>query len=521
MEHPPPDWFSLLPPLFSVVLALTVRNVVVALFGGVWLGAWGLHGLTPWGLWQGLLSVIDVHVRGALADPDHAAILLFSFLIAGMVGIIRHNGGLQGAVDLIVPRVKSRRGAQVATGLFGLGVFFDDYANLLVVGNAMGPLTRRLRVSREKLAYLIDSTAAPVACLAFVTTWIGFEVGLIEETTRSLAGIAHGAYGIFLRSLPFCFYPLLALFFVFLIAITGRDFGPMWHAEQRAVSGTGTATAQRDPIQPEPDQRAASSALNAVLPVVGLVIALVGGLYATGSGDSIWEVIGSGDSFVALMWASMLAVLIAAVLSLAQRLLSLAEVVEAWHQGLQTLLFGLVTLVLAWALAGTTEALGTAEYLSRLLGPHIVPAMLPIATFLLAAGIAFATGSAWGTMAILLPIAIPLAWNILSASGAVAAGELSIFYGVIASVLSGGVWGDHCSPISDTTVLSSAASDCDHIAHVRTQLPYALVVGATAIVTAAMTFGLGISPWLSLATGSTLLVGVLLSLGKATIQTQP
>lgn len=510
-----PAWFSLLPPLLSVALALLVRNVIVALFAGVWLGAWGLHGLNLAGLWQSLLSVVDVHVRGALVDDDHAAILIFSFLIAGMVGIIRRNGGLHGAVQGIVRRVRSRRDAQVATATLGLAVFFDDYANLLVVGNAMKPVTRKLRISSAKLAYLIDSTAAPVASLAFATTWIGFEVGLIDEATAGLADFGTGAYGIFLRTLPYSFYPILTLVLVFVIAASGRDFGPMRTSEGLSLAADPKEAAGAD----EGDRGRSSHALNAIVPIVVLVGSLLIGLFVTGRveagpGAGLGETIGAGDSFRALMWASLLSVLAAGTLTVVQGLLSLEEIVEAWADGLGSLLFGLTTLVLAWALAGTTEALGTGTYLASLLGPGFPDGLLPALIFVLAAVIGFATGSAWGTMAILMPVAIPTVWAQVAPAGELAAASAPVFYGAIAAVLGGGVFGDHCSPISDTTVLSSAVSGCPHLEHVRTQLPYAMVAGCTTVAVSTATATTGLNPWLGVALGAAAILFLVRRIGR-------
>ncbi len=497
-----PPWFSLLPPLLSIVVALALRNVIVALFAGVWLGAWGICGLSLDGFWRGLLAVADVHVRGALADEDHAAILIFSFLIAGMVGIIRRNGGLDGAVRRVVRRVDSRRGGQVATVALGLAVFFDDYANLLVAGNAMKPVARRLRISPAKLAYLIDSTAAPVACLAFATTWIGFEVGLIGDATRGLGDLGTGPYGIFLRTLPYSFYPILTLVSVFAIAVSGRDFGPMYTSESRALAGPPDPSGEAKPAARNRSPRA----LNAVVPIAVLVGSLLVGLLVTGRAEtganaSFGATIGAGDSFRSLLWASLLSVLVAGTLTLAQRLLSLDEIVEAWADGLSSLLFGLTTLVLAWALAGITEALGTGTYLASLLGTGFPDGLLPPLIFVLAALTGFATGSAWGTMAILMPVAVPTAWAQLATGGELSAATAPIFYSVIAAVLGGGVFGDHCSPISDTTVLSSAVSGCSHVEHVRTQLPYALVAGAATLAASAATAIAGLNPWLAIGLG--------------------
>ena len=226
-----PGWLSILPPLLAIGMALLYRRVVPALFFGVWIGAVLAIGLSPWGAFKGLLDTMQVYVLGALADESHAAIILFSLMIGGMVGIISRNGGTLGIVDRLTGWASDSGRGQMVTGVLGISIFFDDYANSLIVGNTMRPVTDRLRISREKLAYIVDSTAAPISTIAFVTTWIGYQVGLLGTAIEGIEGFSQGAYSVFLSSLPYNFYPFLALFFVFLVADTQYDFGPMYTAE--------------------------------------------------------------------------------------------------------------------------------------------------------------------------------------------------------------------------------------------------------------------------------------------------
>jgi Na+/H+ antiporter NhaC len=516
-----PGWISILPPLIAIVIALLFKRVIPALFLGIWLGAWAAAGFSIMGMWQGLLASFEVYVLGSLADPDRAAIILFSLMIGGMVGIISKNGGTQGVVNLIIGWASTARRGQLTTGFLGLTIFFDDYANTLVVGNTMRPVTDRLRISREKLAYIVDSTAAPIACLALVTTWIGYEVGLIGTAVAQIDGLDESAYGIFLSSIPYSFYPLLALFFVFAIASSRRDFGPMLHAEVRArttgkvlgpdarVDEAAAEGKELVPIEGRPQR-----AMNAIIPVVVLVGGVVGGLFATGEGDSVRDIIGTADSYKALMWASLLAVLAASALSVGQRILSLDQTVEAWYAGLKSMLFAMIILVLAWSLSSITEVLHTADFLVSILGDTIPPGVVPALIFILSAATAFATGSSWGTMGILMPLVVPLTWAVLVANGMGDPEHFHILYSSVACVLAGSVWGDHCSPISDTTILSSMASGCDHIDHVNTQLPYALFVGAVAVFLGTLPAGFGVPWWLCLILGIGALLLVLFFVGK-------
>jgi Na+/H+ antiporter NhaC len=520
-----PGWLSILPPLLAIAMALAFKRVIPALFLGVWIGAWIAVGLTMGGLFWGLLDAFEVYVLTALANEDHAAIILFSLMIGGMVGIISKNGGTFGVVERIVGWANTPKRGQVATGVMGLGIFFDDYANTLVVGNTMRPVTDRLRISREKLAYIVDSTAAPVACLAFVTTWIGYEVGLVGTAVANLDGFNESAYSIFLNSIPYSFYPLLALFFVFAVANSRRDFGPMYRAEKRART-TGkvlSPNAKVDEAADEgkelaPDDSTPRRAFNAVIPVMALVVSVLGGLYYTGAeavGDNapLREVIGAANSYQALMWGSLIGVLVAAVLSVGQRLLTLEETVEAWYSGLKSMLFAMVILVLAWALSEITAVLHTADYLTSILGEALPPGTVPAIIFVLAAATAFATGSSWGTMGILMPLVVPLTWAVLVANGMDSPSHYHIMYSAVSCVLAGAVWGDHCSPISDTTILSSMASGCDHIDHVRTQLPYAMSVGLVALLLGTLPAGFGLPWWVSLLVGAALLSITLRLLG--------
>lgn len=514
-----PGWLSVLPPVVAILMALALRNVIPALLAGIWLGAATLHSFTPRGVLQGLLDSFQVYVVGALADPDHAAIILFSMMIGGMVGIITRNGGMARVVELFVRRAKSVISGQVSVWLMGLMIFFDDYSNTLVVGNTARPLTDKLRISREKLAYIVDSTAAPVVCIALITTWIGYEVGLIGAAMERIPGLDEPAYSVFLRSLPYSFYPILAIVFVLAVALTGRDFGPMLKAERRARGGQVSPLAsgdlpamQGDTLEPRED--VPYRAWNAFVPIIVLIAALLVGLYETGEGESLRDRISTADSYKAMLWASLLGALTAAIMTVSQRILTAQETVDAWYGGVRAMLFAMIVLVLAWALSSVTEALHTADYLVSVLAGSLPAPLVPATVFILSALTAFTTGTSWGTMGILMPLVVPLTWAVMGESGLQSPEHMHILYSAIACNLAGAVWGDHCSPISDTTVLSSMASGCDHIEHVRTQMPYSLLVGVVGLSLGTVPGGYGLSPWLSLPLGIVLLLTVLRLIGR-------
>ena len=515
-----PGWVSILPPFIAIMLAFLLRSVIPALFVGLVVGAWAINGMTGAGAFRGFFEAITIYVVEAAINPDHMAIMIFTFLIGGMVGVISRNGGMVGIVERIMPFASNPRRGQGVVAMLGLSIFFDDYANTMIVGNATRPMSDRLHISREKLAYLVDSTAAPVSTIAVITTWVGFQVGLIGSAIQGLEGIDKTPYMLFLSSIPYSFYPFLAIFFVFLIVFSGKDFGPMYHAEVRArhsgevVCPKATLSTDKSGEDFYHKDGIPCRAINAVLPIVTMITTVVAGLFISGEGDSVTDIIGSADAFAVLIWASLLGCLMAVALSLGQGILTLDETVESWLAGARFMLTGLTLLVLAWAIAGVANALQTAPYLVTVLGESLSPYTLPTLVFLLAGATAFATGSSWGVMAILMPLVIPLCWAVLQANGIADAEHMHILYSCIACVLTGAVWADHCSPISDTTVLSSLATGCDHMDHVRTQIPYALLGGTAAVLIGVLPAGYGLPWFILLPSGMIALVVVHRFLGK-------
>lgn len=530
-----PGWLSLVPPLLAIVLALIFREVVVSLFAGVWLGAFFWTGFDPL---SSLLRVADTFALPALADADHAAIVIFSLLIGGMVGVIGRNGGTFGIVDRLAPYATTPRRGMLATYAQGLAIFFDDYANTLIVGNTMRPVTDRLRISREKLAYIVDSTAAPISSVVLVSTWVGYEISLISDGLKAAATAVAtdnpalsqrlaeaSAFNVFIDTIPYRFYPLLALAFVLFVIVLQRDFGPMREAEARAASGAGVfregATLLTDTSggAMEPPEGTPLRWWNAGIPVGVVVAGVLAGLYGSGSlalgpGEhALREVFGAANSFHVLLWASLGGSVAAIVLTLAQRVLTLQETMDAWGAGMRAMLVAMIILMLAWSLQSVTEVLGTAQYLSSAVEGNVSVHFLPVIVFAIAALISLATGSSWGTMAILLPLVIPLGAT-LSAAADVGTSHYTILLGVTSSVLAGSIFGDHCSPISDTTVLSSMASACDHSDHVRTQLPYAMVVAFVGMLLGDIPTAYGLSPWISLAVAALVLAAIVRFVGK-------
>ncbi|WP_282014356.1 Na+/H+ antiporter NhaC family protein [Marinifilum flexuosum] len=529
-----PLWMSILPPLIAILIALIFKEVFSALFVGLFSGTLIIFGYQDISFFsaffKAIFAISDTYIIQSLADTGHISIIVFSMLIGAMVNLITQNGGMQGVVNKLSRFANSSRSGQFVTWLLGVLIFFDDYANTLVVGNTMRPVTDKLKVSREKLAYIVDSTAAPVASIAMITTWIGIELSYIQSATVQI-NIDESPYSIFLNSLPTRFYPFFTLFFILMIVIMKKDFGPMYKAEQRAKSEEKYSKVNKhsnDEIESiEISPEIPTRWYNAGIPVMVVIFGTFAGLIYTGWNGNIWDdssisfgtklshIIGASDSYLALLWSSISAVLVASALSIGQRILSLKKTVDALAKGFKTMLTAILILILAWALADITKDLHTADFISKILiATEVPPEFLPTFTFILSALIAFSTGSSWGTMAILYPLILPASWALCHSAGMLDAESMNIFYITVSAILAGSVLGDHCSPISDTTILSSLASSCNHIEHVRTQLPYALTVGSVAIILGLLPAAYGISSWILIPLGFITLFLIVKFLGK-------
>ncbi len=512
-------WVSILPPLIAITLAFLTKSIVPSLFVAIWFGSWAVNGLTFGGIFTGLLDSFNVFILNTILDRDHAVIALFTLMLGGMVGIIYRNGGMHGIIQLLIKKANTPKKGQISIWLFGLIIFFDDYSNTLIVGNTSRLLCDRLGISREKLAYLVDSTSAPVATIAVITTWIGFQISIISDSIENIGGISESAYLLFIHSIAYSFYPFLALFLVGLVVTTGKDFGPMVEAEIRARKDKNKKIEEAVPDNGENlrvKENISYRAVNAILPISVLVVSMFYFIFSSGQGDTIKDILGSADTFSALMHSTLLSAFVAAVLSVGQRILSLNETFDAWYNGLKFMMMGLLVLVLAWALADISKDLHTADYIVSVLGDKIPIQILPTVVFFIAAVTAFGSGSSWGVMAILMPLVIPLCWAVMENYGGPGPENIHILYSTIACVLTGAVWADHCSPISDTTILTSMASGCDLMDHVKTQMPYALIAGSIALFIGTLPAGFGVPWWLLLGLGFILLFIIINTYGKPT-----
>lgn len=519
-----PLWLSILPPLIAIVMALVAKEVISSLFFGVLVGAFIMalySGHAPAeALGGGLLRTVDTYVVGAIFELEHIQIIVFTLLIGGMVRLITANGGMRGVVNWLSKRAKGPRSGQLMTFIMDLCVFFDDYSNTLVVGNTMRPIADKLKISREKLSYIVDSTSAPVVAIAFVTTWIGAELSYIQDGL-DVIGLEENAYFVFINSLKYSFYPILTLGFVLMLIYSQRDYGPMLKAERKARMATQTNSENID------NQQENAHIIDALIPLLVLIFGTIIGLFVTGYKSEIWNdpnyglfpkisvTIGEANSYLALIWSSLLSLLTSIVLTLRRGTMIFTKIIEEMIEGIKTMFNAVLILTMAWSISLITSDMHTAEFVSQLLLKwSLSPVLVPMLTFILAALIGFSTGTSWGTMAILYPLILPASWMLCINAGMSVDATMPLFYNVVASVLAGAVMGDHCSPISDTTIMSSLASGCDHLQHVGTQMPYALTVGCVAVFIGVLPASLGLPSWIAFLVGLAVLAIIVRFVGK-------
>ncbi|MCR8744954.1 Na+/H+ antiporter NhaC family protein [Romboutsia lituseburensis] len=502
---------TLLPPVIAIVLAFLTKNVVVSLFLGILSGSFiiNISGSNVFSaLIQAFLDLVN-RALNSLADPWNAGIILQVLAIGGVINLVAKMGGAKAIAEALAKRAKTGKGTQLITWFLGLLVFFDDYANSLIVGPIMRPVADKMKISRERLAFIIDATAAPIAGLAIISTWIGLEVGLINDAFTGI-GINADAFGIFLNTIPFRFYNILILAFIVITALLAKDFGPMRDAELRARSEkvnnlNGDIIDDKEKSDLEPKEGVKLSIWNAIIPIGTLIITALISFYYSGyssiisgedqtliqlftnspfSFEAIKEAFSASDASVALFQSALFASIVGIAMAVSKKIFTISEAIEAWLDGMKGLLMTGVILILAWSLSSVIKELGTAKYLVTLLSGSLPYFLLPSIIFILGAVISFATGTAYGTMGILMPLAVPLAHSINP--------EMSFIIVTTSAVLTGAIFGDHCSPISDTTILSSMGAGCNHIDHVKTQMPYALFVAAITILFGYIPAGLGL-----------------------------
>ncbi len=519
--------FPLLPPILAIALAMATGEIVPALFAGIWVGALMVTGYNPL---QATVQLIDWYIANA-TDSWNASILLYDFVLGAFMGLLYASGAVHSFARAVSKNIKSARGASLAASLLGLAVFFDDYGNTVIVGNSMRPITDKLRVSRELLSYIVDSTAAPIAGIALVSSWIGYEVSLIRDSIDSLsqqaaegaigAAPTYEAYYMWLNAVPYHFYSLLAILMVFIVALSRRHYGPMLNAEFRSIKEGKVLRDGATPLLPTEEvlgseirvRKQASGWLFGIAMLVLVIVTLLG-LWATGAEDltTFWETpftdaLMNADTAKALLWAGMATYFITFAWLLLGRVMSFKDVMRNTFKGMYLMVLPNAILLHAWSIKSATDAVGTAEYVVH--GAVVIglsALLVPLIIYLASMFISFTTGTSWGTFGVMMPIAVPMAWQLALLQYP---NDINVAYIVafasIGAVFGGGIFGDHCSPISDTTIMSSMFSAADHIDHVSTQLPYALTAGIIGIVLYAL-FALGITNYIVLLPAGILLL---------------
>lgn len=551
---------TLLPPFIAIVLAFVTKDVILSLFLGALTGTFMLALVSNgYGANEsqnifallyhstiGAFTGFIFKVLNSMASAGNAGVILQVLTIGGVVALITKNGGTKAVALWLSKKAKQAKSSQFATWCMGVFVFFDDYANSLIVGPIMRPVTDKFKVSREKLAFIMDATAAPITGLAIISTWIGLELSLIrtgydlvEPAVFTQLGIDRekiNAFEIFIQTLPYRFYNLFMLAFVLLTIFMGREFGPMHIAEQKARKGEFSEGHQKiDNIEDkllEPKEHIALKASNAIVPLIVLVVFAFIGFYFSGynaitdsaikalidedplSFYALRETFGASNASIVLFQAALLASIVAITMGALRKIFSVKEGIATWMQGWRMMIMTIVILLCAWSLASTIKDLGTSRYLIELLTDKTPLFLLSSAVFVLASIISFSTGTSYGTMGILMPLTIPLAAAVGVYNDLVGV-ELHHYMVInISAVLTGAIFGDHCSPISDTTILSSMGSRCDLLAHVKTQMPYALSVCVISLIFGYLSVSLGLSVWLSLILGFVAMILLLRSVGK-------
>ena len=525
--------WSLLPPVFAVALAFLTGDVILSLLAGVIVGEAMLSAIAGEGAFYGTFHRAVVDIIETSADYENVRVLLLCVAVGGMEGVIRYTGGFETTAKVLAKRLRSPKKVNLISQLFCFLFFFDDYANALISGPVLKPVTDKAGVSREKLSYIVDSTAAPLAGIAVISSWVAVEVSVIQEGLE-VVGSNASAFSIFLGSIPYCFYCIFALVFVLLLTLMGREYGPMLDAERRARAGqplkqgTHVVRVRSEELREGPSKDKAWPRILLAFGSIALMLcfALVS-FYITGKTEAIAQglisadapfrfadlstIIGCADTIQLVMEAAIFAGIIALLGGMFFHLFSLTDGILAWIEGASSLMSTIVVLVLAWTLAGTVDQLGTVYYVVDLIKSGVPQFFVPTLIFVTCCVVSFAAGS-YGCMFMVMPIAVP----IVAAVGGIAENPAAdpFMLSCVAGVLSGAIFGDHCSPMTDCTILAALGAGCETMDHVRTQMPYALTVALTSMVFGTLLTSFGVSPFIGLALGILFMAAVIRIIGK-------
>lgn len=486
------SFWALIPPVVAIVLALITKEVYSSLFIGILIGGLFYSGFT---FERTITHVFEDGIVGVLSDSYNVGILVFLVVLGVMVCMMNKAGGSAAFGRWASTRIKSRVGAQLATMLLGILIFIDDYFNCLTVGSVMRPVTDKHNVSRAKLSYLIDATAAPVCIIAPISSWAAAVTGFVE---------GEDGFSVFIRAIPYNYYALLTIVMMIVIITMKFDYGPMKLHEKNAENGDLYTTPDRPYASAEEEiNETKGGVIDLVLPIIVLIVTCVIGMIYTGgffSGAGFVEAFSGSDASVGLMLGSFFALVITIVFYAIRRVLSFSESMSCVPEGFKAMVPAILILTFAWTLKAMTDSLGAAEYVASIMESAAggLVNLLPAIIFVVGCLLAFATGTSWGTFGILIPIVV-----------AVFAGtNENMMIMSISACMAGAVCGDHCSPISDTTIMASAGGQCNHVNHVTTQLPYAVTCAVVSFVTYVIA-GFVQNPFICLPIGIVLMVGTL------------
>ncbi|HMA61047.1 MAG TPA: Na+/H+ antiporter NhaC family protein [bacterium] len=454
-------WISILPPLIAITLAIKTRQVFISLAAGIWMG-WIV--LTGWRPFAGLGATLESFVN-VFQEPGNTRVIIFSALVGSLIALTQRSGGVEGFVNFLLKRkwIESRRSAQLLAWFLGVIIFIESSIKILIVGTTCRPLFDRLKISREKLAYIADATSAATCMLIPLNAWGAFTIGLLTSQN------VENPTSVLISSIPFNFYAIITVVMVFVLVYKNFDFGPMKQAEKRVQNGQllregAQPLMDEDIVEMEPIQDAKHLGRNMLIPVIVMSAFMPIALIITGDGN-----LTQGSGSTAVFWSVMLAIFVAAVMYRFQKIMSVKELMDVILKGAGGMISLAILMMLAFSLGDTCKQLGTGRYVANLTSQFLHVGLVPVLVFAISGFVAFSTGTSFGTFALMIPLAVPF----VDTLGV----NLPL---VVSAVLGGGVFGDHCSPISDTTLVSSMATASDHIDHVRTQMPYALTAAGFA-----------------------------------------
>ncbi|CAM9348857.1 unnamed protein product [Ascophyllum nodosum] len=529
-----PGWSTLLPPLVTLAISIWYQQVIVALLVGIWAGALLVSGFNPV---RALLMTFDTYLVGAFTGEGNAAVLLFTFLLGGTIGLVQRSGGALGLANALKGFMGTRSRGQACTVALGCLIFFDDYSSILIVGNSLRDVVRAVGVSPAKFAWLVHSMGVVLASLSPISSWVGLQIGYTKAVLDAL-GISPPLDGflVVLRSLPFRFFPLFYLVLILFVLVSGRDFGPMADSESsgEAIDSGTDSTGEREAGTPKgggggivPKAGTPLRSSNALVPFAAVIVVTFGGMMVDGISKierggnqasliltqrvpkTLVNVLSSCDSVAVLIWASAAGWFTSVIMVCSQGILSLPEAMEMWMEGMKEVLEPQFVLLLAWALGHVVKDVQTAEYLAGVLGTGIPPYMLPTLISVLCYLISYACGSTFGTMGIVFPLVGPLAWRL-------GGEDVDFLHHCFACILGASLFGSVCSPISDTTILTSLATGCGLGEHVRTTTPYTFAVATISILVGSLPVGIGFyGPWVALGLGTGAMVAMTYGLGRA------